>query len=97
MSPISSQLQKVRALIQKGWTREVLARNKNGTVVPPTAPDAYSWCLLGAFQAIGLNDHSPAYQFLETIHYAPVVFNDTECASQADMLSFLDMAIQSAP
>jgi len=36
----------------KSWTRDVMARDADGSQVDPLSPEATSWCLLGACQKV---------------------------------------------
>ncbi len=46
--PVIALLDKAEELIWKGWTKEELAVDKEGTSVSPEEPAAAAWCLLGA-------------------------------------------------
>lgn len=43
-----------RKKIEEGWCREAFARDKQGNVVAPCAPNACSWCFVGAVDAVAL-------------------------------------------
>ena len=47
----STVLKKARKLIERGWTKDALARDKNGGAHDYDYPTAVSWCAIGAILA----------------------------------------------
>lgn len=96
MTPAQAELTRVRTKIVKGWTRASFARNASGSTVAPEDPEAVCWCIAGAFYACKFTLNGVGWKALLQVNQVPVVFNDEECRSQADMLSLIDIAIASA-
>lgn len=46
-------LQKARALVARGWTRHVLAKNARGKLVDSSSRTAVCFCAMGAFYRAG--------------------------------------------
>lgn len=44
-------LQDAQGYVKRGWTKGVSARDDKGEDVSPSAPQAVSWCILGACDA----------------------------------------------
>ena len=52
---ITGYLQDVLALVRRGWTRNVAAKDKQGRRVTPTHQGACRWCLTGAMERVSAN------------------------------------------
>jgi len=76
-------------VLQKGWTTNLIARDKNGHCISAHSPDATSWCFIGAAQKV----LSPGefIQFInlaraETGYMALSEWNDWVCRSQQEAI-----------
>ncbi len=49
---ICDALHQAAALVRRGWCQHALAKTAEGKPTSPRAPDAASWCALGAIQKI---------------------------------------------
>ena len=100
-------LVKARALIAKGWTQGVFARDKNGWRVKPNDLRACQWCATGALLSAAKIPHN-LYGGEEIVKINrilnPIIsyygdyegigtFNDAEETTQADVLDVFDKAI----
>lgn len=88
-----AQLIKVRATLEKGWTRGVLAKDLAGNVVAPDSQAAVAWCILGAFYCNNFASNCDGWKALEEIDPTPVTANDEKFLKQTDALAFIDQAI----
>ncbi len=101
MSALRENLEAVRALIAKGWTRDISARDKNGTPVHSRDARAVCWCLHAAVIA-AVQDRTEASQaFLALDHLtggplSTVDYNDAVDRTQAEVLALIDRAIEAA-
>jgi hypothetical protein len=99
-------LEKVRAVVARGWTQGTDARNADGNEVDPWDPEATAWSLLGALVAVlereaetsgelPLEEVAGAlYAIADVIHVESLAdWNDTLAHSQLDVLDTLDRAI----
>ena len=89
-------LVKAKALVEKGWTQEVSARDDYGYHVEPTDSNACYWCATGALQAVlPRNVLFSDYCDLLT-REAPcdiILFNDDADTTKEDILKVYDEAI----
>ena len=91
-----------KSKLQAGWTQLTYARNKEGEAVPVRAPDACSFCIMGAMRAAGAWDHYEAFCFVrEAIGETGVQgtipeFNDRPEATQDEVVAVIDRAIEIA-
>lgn len=87
---------------EKRWTKNYVARDEIGRAVDHFAPEAVSWCLLGACYKAneGRSDDPEAWaarNFLTDVASGSFVeFNDYHTTTHADVLRVLDRAIERA-
>ena len=49
-------LKQARSLIERGWTKGTLARDKDGIPIHPQAAGACSWCMSGALHRVAASE-----------------------------------------
>lgn len=101
-------LEKVRDLIQQGWTKAAFARNEAGDQVDPTSQEACSWCLLGALQcALNVSESYQVIRKAPRVIFASdnvlkerfpqfvsmISLNDYRLTTKSDVIDFLNLAI----
>ena len=96
-------LQEARKFVEKGWTQEACARDKNGNRVNWADAEASSYCLVGALRvASGTQDvDDKVFQTLKKVSRTPfstprtyAFYNDCKHITQVDILKLLDKAIK---
>ena len=55
---------RARSFLERGWCRDVFARNATGRVVPPRHQTAVAWCAIGALLAAGM----PEPRIVHVVH-----------------------------
>ncbi len=91
-------LGRVKRRLQKGWTFNAFARDKNGKKVAAKDPRAVRWCLDGAFLREGLSTSylkRPYADLYKAVGGSPVDFNDSKRSSRP-VIEKIDRAIASA-
>ena len=92
-------LTQARALIEKGWTQDALARDAEGQDVYPKNSDACQWCATGAIWAVvGISQaYLDAFDMIDNLvrdNYEDIgYFNDAPDTTQADVIKLFDEAI----
>ena len=89
----------VRALIEKGWTQKMAARNRAGQRTNSSSLEACQWCIMGAlWKVIGGHDDSLYVQALKDKlgGVDPSIWNDEKDRTQSDILQLLDEMINEA-
>lgn len=98
-------LEAARALLARGWTQNVCARNEKGEGVGSRAPEAVCWCALGAINAVtsssfeGAAVRAAVYQaILDSVRSRhPFLdlsgWNDRPNRTQEEVLELFDAAI----
>ncbi len=92
---------RVRELLEQGWTQDVFARREDGTAVNPNSPEAVSFCISGgvhraAREIVPEEDLSDLLTWhLKYIEDAlgsrnPVIYNDDPERTQEDVIDLLD-------
>lgn len=94
-------LQDARALVEKGWTQHVFARDAAGGSVFEQDPRAVCWCASGALWVVGVNMFTDARRvFMRANGITETVgipeWNDAPERTQADVLAAFDRAIELA-
>ena len=97
---MSNQLQvliRARALLAKGWTHKVYARDSNNRIVPISSPEACKWCLDGAIKAAAEEKGGSAYDVIHMLDrqlgQSSIDWNDNPRRTQASVLRRLDRII----
>ena len=103
MSAVADKLREARALIGRGWTQGVFARDAGGRCVSPMSPDACCFCMMGAVERIASGTYSgdTLISCLEDalgVHDAIGItsFNDDFKRTQPQVLAAFDKAIELA-
>lgn len=89
MTPHVKKLKRASDFLRRGWTKRMLAHDKDGVECSPTSPDAVAWCMTGAMRA---SNWPPAlsiaaYRYFWSIldiHQSLIHYNDKLCASQIE-------------
>lgn len=64
-----ASLRQAAQLIERGWTRERAAENKNGVAVGPCSPTACAWCLTGAVMRTSVDIGVNTTWVLDDVYY----------------------------
>jgi hypothetical protein len=96
VSPVADKLREARALIERGWTQKVGARDSGGTPVWGGEKAAVSWCAVGAICTVGAK-MAPFRQANNLNGWGGIsVWNDAPERTQAEVLAAFDKAIELA-
>lgn len=90
---------KAKQLVEKGWTRNVLARNAAGEPVFSNSPEACAFCVAGAIEHAQGDDPDAGMEAFAVMHdslgnVSITDFNDAATTTHADILAAFDRAIQ---
>lgn len=89
MKTEAEKLRNARALIEKGWTQGLLARNKDGEGAFSDATEAVSFCAVGACVRSGVScGHLKKLLGVDTTSW-----NDTPGRTKEEVLDLFDRAI----
>lgn len=61
LETIGQAIDRIKLLVQKGWTKGVDACDKEGRDVSPSSISACEWCLQGAIQAVSFSEKLHPY------------------------------------
>ena len=88
-----TKLRAARALIERGWTQEYFAKDKDGLWILPNSTDAVCWCITGAFLAADYDaelwNHAAEIAGAKSLSD----WNDAPGRTQADVLAIFDKLI----
>jgi hypothetical protein len=98
VSAVADKLREARALIERGWTQLVSARDCDGNPVDCDQPNAVSFCAVGAVSRAYDCDYDascPAHEIVSRVVGTVWVdqWNDVEERTQAEVLAAFDKAI----
>ena len=91
MTDVQDELRRVRARLERGWTKGALAGDAEGTPVSPTSPLAVSWCLLGAMVVEDISQRCIEALYCEVASVTD--FSDAQ-ESVEPVLALIDRAIE---
>jgi hypothetical protein len=101
--PVADELRNARALIERGWTQHVFARDARGSGVSLMSSEAVCFCAVGAVERVagGTFSAMPLIASLERAigvgdTIAVTSFNDAPERTQAEVLTAFDNAIELA-
>lgn len=92
-------LVKARKLIEKGWCKNVDARNAKGESVSTKSSKAVQWCILGALNCVttDFDDYYKAEDLLYHCAQMPLsMWNDLPQRIKEEVLRLFDEAIERA-
>ncbi|WNM70270.1 hypothetical protein [Myxococcus phage Mx1] len=104
MTTTKELLQEAKALIEKGWTQGVAARDDEGIPVPSTSPVATCWCVYGALSRaednLGYQSGAPYAGAVDAIAGVSgksllAVWNDAPGRTKKEVLDTFQKAIDS--
>jgi len=84
------------------WTKHTMARNRHGSSVHESSPEAKCWCLSGALTYVGRKSKSrddsknKARDIVESLVGTIPNWNDDSRRTHKDVLNTLDLAIKKA-
>ena len=103
MTEILTQLRQVKDLLNKGWTKEVFARNELGEETRTDNINATCWCIGGAIIKVvphSLEQRSPIWRvvhkailLLGYTSQSITVFNDAPDTTIQQVMEVMDKAI----
>lgn len=96
-------LEETKKIINKGWTKNVVARDKNGSSVHPLSSSACAWCLDGAiikacetldnvYSAHYLNLNDLFKTQIKKNYIGYINYND-KCKSKSQIIALLNKTI----
>lgn len=85
-------LKAVRAIIEKGWTQRVFARDAQGKPVSSGSKEAVSHCVVGAARAVG--DIARLHSIMWRDIYNIPEWNDDPRRTKGEVLAMLDKFIE---
>lgn len=87
------KLKELKTLLghKKNWTRASLARDKYKDPCEPKSKRAFSYCLYGGCERVGIENPAPLFKFIiEGLAH----FNDSPKTTHEDVLWAIDKAIK---
>lgn len=102
VSAASQALQKMRALIERGWAQGTFAADAHGERVSQFSNYATCFCLLGAYHRVRKQEKLSArtsdkiFELITSRVKNMVTWNDSAERTQTQVLSMLDEVIASA-
>lgn len=92
-------LQRAKARIERGWCKQILAKDQDGANVEAKSLEACTWCLEGALEAEGVeayNETIPLNIFLRNLlgtDRSLYQWNDDPRRTKQEVLALLDRGI----
>jgi hypothetical protein len=95
MAKPSTVLKKARKLIERGWTKDACARDKNGLPVAVDSKEACRWCMFGSLLAVARNDQGrmEAGAFLAEASNGSYIELNERAPNRRPVLAAFDRAI----
>lgn len=98
---LTALLRKARGYVERGWTREVGARNTLGMETSSTNRYAIRWCTIGAMERANAGpgemvSHGRALLLSLIPDISLAGWNDAPGRTQQDVLNLFDRAIEKA-
>lgn len=91
-------LARTKTLLQQGWCKNALAKDKDGHFVMPEADTATEWCLIGgivrAAHDLGFDNHKGAFASISALIPNGWISEYNNSHSKTEVLSLLDEAIE---
>ena len=107
MSSTAELLREARALIERGWTQDVMACDKDGEEIDSCDDRAAQWCAVGAIERVtagGAHNHYREMRVALTAarpvnkdrFTTTIGWNDHPLTTQSEVLETFDRAIAAA-
>ncbi len=87
-----AKLKRARALVARGWTQGVYARDANNNQASPCGKKACKWCASGALLAVGLK-LGAHWEPTPVNGHGVTSWNDVPGRTQAEVLVMFDNSI----